>query len=54
MNYSILTTILHSSLKKTMGRKNTMNKERAAKILDDELASIASKEYNVETYQVRD
>lgn len=42
------------SLKKTIGREKTTDKARAQRLLDVELASIASKEYNPNNLKLRD
>lgn len=42
------------SLKKTISREETQNKQRAQRMLDDELASIVSKEYNPQNFTLRD
>ena len=44
----------YSSLKKTIDRENTQNKDHAKRILDDELASITSKEYNPYSLKLRE
>ena len=43
-----------NSLKKTIDREHTQNKDRAKRILDDELASITSKEYNPYSLKLRE
>ena len=46
--------LLNRSLKKTISRDNTSDKNHAQRLLDVELASIASKEYNVHNLKLRD
>ena len=43
-----------SSLRKTIEREKTQDKDKAMRILDDELASIASKEYNPHSLRLRE
>ena len=43
-----------SSLRKTLDREKTQDKDNARRILDDELASIASKEYNPYSLRLRE
>lgn len=54
--YCILYSFISNfrSLKKTLARDKTMDKGRAQRLLEDELASIASKEYHPENPNLRD
>ena len=51
---SHLLVFCYSGLKKTLDRELTENKGRANRILDDELASIVSKEYNPNKFTLRE
>ena len=51
--YLSIILLLYSSLNKTIDRKQTEDKDRARRLLDDELLSIASKDYNPNRLQMR-